>query len=27
MALEITSERLGVVQQRIEQYQSQENHL
>jgi cytochrome c peroxidase len=27
LALEITSERLGMVQQRIEQYQSQENTL
>lgn len=26
LALEITSERLSVAQQRIEQYQSQENH-
>jgi len=27
LALEITSERLGTAQQRIEQYQSQENSL
>jgi hypothetical protein len=26
LALEITSERLGLAQQRIEQYQTQENH-